>query len=120
MGDRRGGGAGRGAIQMLAAGGNPPPSAGRISHSGPPPPPPPPKPACDNQRLTQRVSVPGGSSARLERDTGARHARRCRSLEQTINAHRADKPIGRPFFGWLRADSLNFHIQFLSSFQTKS
>src|SRR5258707_9203393 len=56
---------------------------------------------CDNQRLTQRVCMPCGSSAGLECDTGVSRACRSVCLEQGIDAHRAGKPIGRSFAGRL-------------------
>jgi hypothetical protein len=55
----------------------------------------------DNQRLTQRVSMPCSSGAGFECDTGASCAGRSVYLEQGIDAHRAGKPIGRSFSGWL-------------------
>ena len=42
-----------------------------------------------------------GASARLERNACARRAGRCVSLEQRVDAHRAGKPVGRSFAGWL-------------------
>src|SRR6266567_2172924 len=58
--------------------------------------------ACrHNQRLAQRVGVPGGPSARLEGDTGAAHACRIRCLEEGVNADRAGKILGWSFARWL-------------------
>jgi hypothetical protein len=51
----------------------------------------------DNQRLTQRMDMPCGPSAGLERDTGTGCARRSVCLKQRVNAHRAGKPVGRSF-----------------------
>ena len=48
-----------------------------------------------------RMGVPGGSSAGLERDTGAAHACRLGCLEQGINANHAGKVLGRSFAGRL-------------------
>jgi hypothetical protein len=45
--------------------------------------------ASDDQRLTERMRVPGGPGARLEGDAGAGGARRIGRLEQRIDAHGA-------------------------------
>src|SRR5258708_2914655 len=54
-----------------------------------------------NQGLAQGVSMPGGPSARLERDTGADHACRIGCLEQGVNTYRAGKVLDRSFTGRL-------------------
>src|SRR5712692_155008 len=54
-----------------------------------------------DQGLAQRVAVPCGPSAGLERDTGADRACRIRCLEQGVNAYRAGKILGRTFAGRL-------------------
>src|SRR5205085_9098502 len=67
-----------------------------------------------DQGLAQRVGVPRGPSAGLERDTGAERACRSVCLEQGVNAHRAGKILGRSFAGGLGAASFDVHI--LTSF----
>ncbi|WP_242728596.1 hypothetical protein [Microcoleus vaginatus] len=49
------------------------------------------------QGLSQRVSVPGCPSTRLERDTGADRTRRIICLEQRVNTYSADKILSRAF-----------------------
>src|ERR1700722_10837378 len=56
-----------------------------------------------DQGLAQRVSVPRGPSAGLERDTGRSRACGSVGLEQGIDADRARKPVSRPFARRLRA-----------------
>jgi hypothetical protein len=65
--------------------------------------------ASDDQRLTERMRVPGGPGARLEGDAGAGGARRIGRLEQRIDAHGAGEPVGRPFGGGLGAASSDVH-----------
>jgi hypothetical protein len=43
----------------------------------------------DEQRLTERVGVPGGPSSRLERDGGAPDARVARAVERSIDPDRS-------------------------------
>src|SRR6266699_4552583 len=50
-----------------------------------------------DQGLAQRVAVPGGPSARLERDTGTSRACRIVSPEEGVNAYRAGKMLGWSF-----------------------
>src|SRR5579863_780412 len=63
----------------------------------------------DDQRLAERVRMPGGASARLEGDQSAGDARGIRRGEQRIDAHRAREPIRRAFIGRLRSASFDFH-----------
>src|SRR5947199_10723431 len=51
----------------------------------------------DDQRLTERMCMPGGARARLERNACATHTRRFGRLEKRVNAHRAGKIFSRPF-----------------------
>ena len=51
----------------------------------------------DDEGLSERVGVPCGSSAGLERDAGADHACRIGRIEQRIDAHRAGEILGGPF-----------------------
>src|SRR6266566_3705926 len=58
--------------------------------------------ACrHDQGLAQRVAVPCGASAGLERDTGPDHPCWIGCLEQGVNAYRAGKILGRSFAGRL-------------------
>ena len=66
-----------------------------------------------DQCLPQRMGVPCCPGARLERDDCAGNTRGIASLEWRVNAHRAGKPVGRSFAGWLGATSFDFHINFL-------
>src|SRR5579859_2656837 len=54
-----------------------------------------------HQGLTQRMGMPCGASARLERDTGANHAGRIGGREERVNAYHASKILGRSFARWL-------------------
>ena len=69
----------------------------------------------DDQRLAERMRVPGGARAGLEGDAGAADARRVRRLEQRIDAHRAGEPLRRSLAGRLRAASLDFHAALLTA-----
>ena len=57
----------------------------------------PPKTRRDDQRLTKRMRMPGGTGTRLERDARATNTCRFRRFEQRINPNCAGKPIGWPF-----------------------
>src|SRR5881628_278892 len=46
-----------------------------------------------DERLTERVGVPCGASARLERHRAGRGPRRCSGIEEWVNAYRAGEPI---------------------------
>src|SRR5262249_25537758 len=63
-----------------------------------------------NQGLSERMAVPGGPSAGLERDTGATHPSLIGCIEQGVNAYRAGKVLGRSFAGRLRATSFDVHL----------
>jgi hypothetical protein len=54
-----------------------------------------------DQVLPQRMRVPCGPGARLERDAGRNRARRTGRLEQGIDAHSAGEILRRPFAGGL-------------------
>src|SRR5439155_14858234 len=56
----------------------------------------PPKAGCDDQRLTEWMSMPGGACARLKRDTGTDDVCGIGRLEQRINSDSTSKPIGWP------------------------
>src|SRR5881396_2161809 len=75
------------------------------------------KPERDDQRLTERMRMPGGASTRLKHH--ARAANTCRSksrrgefgcLEQRINPNRAGEPISWSFRGSLRTRSFYLHL----------
>jgi hypothetical protein len=52
-----------------------------------------------DQRLTQRMRMPGGPGARLERHARAHNARRVGRLKQRVHADRAGKILRRSFAG---------------------
>lgn len=64
----------------------------------------------DDQRLAQRVAVPGGAGARLECDRAAGDVSGLRSREERVDPHRAGEPFGRPLCGGLRAIVLDVHV----------
>ena len=55
----------------------------------------------DDQRLTERMRVPGGAGAGLERDAGAANAGRIGRAEQRIDADRAGELVRRSLAGRL-------------------
>ena len=58
--------------------------------------------ACrHDQRLAQRVGVPGGPGAGLERDAGAERHAPDRGLEERVDADRAGELLGWSFAGGL-------------------
>ena len=63
----------------------------------------------DDQRLAQRMGMPCGAGAGLERDDRGSRASRVIRLEQGIDAHRASKPVRRTFDGGLGTISLDVH-----------
>ena len=56
-----------------------------------------PQPGRNDQCLTERMGMPCGAGAWLERDAGAKNARRCRRIEQRIDADYAGEIIRRSF-----------------------
>src|SRR5579872_6587604 len=66
------------------------------------------------------MGVPGGASARLERDTGADCTCRSGRLEQRINAYCTGKVLSRSFAGRLCATSFNVHFLNSSIIPTKT
>lgn len=50
-----------------------------------------------NERLTERMCMPGGACARLERHAGAGHERRVRSGKERIDPDGAGEPVCWPF-----------------------
>jgi hypothetical protein len=62
-----------------------------------------------DQRLSERMRVPGRARAGLERDAGAADTRRIGRLEQRVDADRAGEPLGRSLAGRLCAVSLDIH-----------
>ncbi len=63
-----------------------------------------------NQILAQRVSVPRGGGARLERDTGTDCTCRSVRLEQGIDAYIAGEILDRAFGGRLRPASSDLQV----------
>src|SRR5262245_60625531 len=68
-----------------------------------------PAPSGDDQRLTERMGVPRGPGARLERDAGADRTRRIGRLKQRIDTDRAGEVLVRPLTGWLRTAPFDLH-----------
>ena len=93
--------------QCFSPGGNQTTSPGRISSIGPPSLRPA-EPGGDDQGLAERMGVPGGARARLERDAGATRAP-VRAPEQRVDADRAGELVGRALAGRLRAASFDLH-----------
>src|SRR6266516_7905732 len=96
--------------QCFSPGENQITSPGRISSIGPPQRCTRPQPAVTIRVWRSLVAVPGGPSARLERDTGADRACRTGCLEQGVNAYRAGKILGWSFAGRLGAASFDVHV----------
>src|ERR1700693_873600 len=66
-----------------------------------------------DEGLAQRMSVPGGTRARLESDAGPLRQCRIGRLKKRIDTYRAGKPLGRALARRLRANSLDVHLEFL-------
>ena len=54
------------------------------------------KPADNDQRLPQRMGMPGRACARFEGDIGPRYPRRVGTVEQRVDANDAGEPIAGP------------------------
>ena len=65
----------------------------------------------DDQRLAERVGVPGRPRARLEGDQRAGNPGRVGRAEQRVDADRAGEPVRRALAGGLRACSLDVHCR---------
>src|SRR3954463_12053379 len=63
----------------------------------------------DDQRLPERMGMPRGARAGLERHGGADNASGSRSLKQRIYPDGAGEPFGRTLSGRLRTYSLDLH-----------
>src|SRR5580658_5517578 len=61
---------------------------------------------CDNERLAERVRMPGCAGSGFEGDAGADYACWVGRGKQRIDPDGAGEPLGRPFAGWLGATSL--------------
>src|SRR3954447_10761634 len=59
------------------------------------------KARCNNQRLAERMRVPGGACTRLEGNERDAHARGVTRIMQWIDPHGTGKPIRRAFAGRL-------------------
>lgn len=68
---------------------------------------------CDDQRLAERMGVPGGAGAGLEGDAGASRACGAGHGKQRVDTHAAGKPIGWSFGRRLRTASLDIHLYLL-------
>jgi len=64
----------------------------------------------DDQGLTQRMSVPRGTRARLERNASTNGAGRIVCLKERVNTDGASKPLGRSPTRRLRTNSFDFHL----------
>jgi hypothetical protein len=89
--------------QYFSPGRNQITSPGRISSAAPPPSLRPPDGERDDQCLTQRMRMPRGAGARLERDAGAKDRCRFGRLEQWVNTDCAGEIFGRALAGRPRA-----------------
>src|SRR3954447_2280942 len=69
----------------------------------------------DDERLPERVRVPGGASPRLERDAGPRRTGRGLCREQRVDADCAGKPVGRALGGRLGTCAGDIHVSLLLS-----
>ena len=95
--------------QCFSPGSNQTTSPGRICSTVPPLSLHPSASVGDDQRLTEWMSMPRGTSAGLERHNPASDPRRCISLEPRIDSHRSGKPIRRSLCGGLRSYPCDFH-----------
>src|SRR5271165_910616 len=68
------------------------------------------EPEGDEQRLTERVRVPGSPCPRLERDDRTADTGGCGSAKGRVDPHRTGKPIRRSLPRWLRATSFDLHL----------
>ena len=68
----------------------------------------------DDQGLTERMGMPGSTSARLEGNAGTHRAGRSGRFKQRINADSAGKPLGGAFLRRSRANSFDFHVRFVA------
>ena len=69
----------------------------------------------NNQRLPQRMRMPGRPCSRLKRDARPGHQRRIWRRKQRINPHRPRKPIRRPLTRSRSPYPLNLHLPILSA-----
>src|SRR5438876_2878888 len=108
--DVRHGGGWRGAVPMLLAWRKPDHIAGSNLLDRTAPSPRASAARGHDERLAQRVRVPRGPSARLERHARADHARRIDSFQQRIDAYGAGEVFGGAFPRRLRSTSLDVHV----------
>src|SRR3954470_17889453 len=64
----------------------------------------------DDQRLAERVRVPGRPGTGFEGDLAAAHSPRVWSLKERIHPDRTGEPIGVPFGRGARAASLDIDV----------
>src|SRR6476659_6660175 len=69
----------------------------------------PPEAGGDDQRLPERMRVPGGARTWLEGHVSAGRARRFLRAKQRIDADRSGEIFGRSFGGRLRSAALDVH-----------
>jgi len=105
----------RGAMPVLLSGREPHHIAGTYLLDGPAVALSPSQPCADDQRLTERVRVPGGACARLESHACADHTGGRRCLKQRVDANRAGKMGGGCLIGWLGAVARDLQGGLLSS-----
>jgi hypothetical protein len=70
----------------------------------------PPAAGCHNQGLSERMNMPSGASAGLERDANAEDASRFDRLKQGVNTYSSCKILFWAFAGRLRAAFFDFHF----------
>src|SRR5437660_2093995 len=63
-----------------------------------------------DERLTQRMGVPGRAGSRLERDVRTLRATRSGCLEQRLDTHLTGEPFRRSFARRSRGTSLDVHV----------
>jgi hypothetical protein len=73
----------------------------------------PPATCRDNQCLSERMRMPGGTRSRLKGDAGTSNERRVGCLKERVNTDSSGKPVCRTFAGRLRTNAFDVHHQIL-------